>query len=88
MALCFIFRIYSCKIIKKSIIISGIKYNFGNEEMFHDTSAIYKISNERIQDYVTTSDVENINNNISSLEEVMNKLVSLGLSLSDEEDQQ
>lgn len=27
--------------------------------------------NERIQDYVTTSDVENINNNISSLEEVM-----------------
>ena len=32
-------------------VVSGIKYNFGSEEMFHDTSAIYKISNERIQDY-------------------------------------
>lgn len=32
-------------------VVSGMKYNFGNEEMFHDTSAVYKISNERIQDY-------------------------------------
>lgn len=32
-------------------VVSGVKYNFGSEEMFHDTSAIYKMSNERIQDY-------------------------------------
>ena len=32
-------------------VVSGVKYNFGSEEMFHNTSAIYKISNERIQDY-------------------------------------
>lgn len=32
-------------------VVSGIKHNFGNEDMFHSTSAIYKISNERIQDY-------------------------------------
>ena len=32
-------------------VVSGLKYNFGSEEMFHNTSAIYKISNERTQDY-------------------------------------
>ena len=32
-------------------VVSGLKYNFGSEEMFHNTSAVYKISNERIQDY-------------------------------------
>ncbi len=33
-------------------VVSGSAYNFGNhEEMFHNTSAVYKISNERIQDY-------------------------------------
>lgn len=32
-------------------IVSRAEFNFGDKEMFHNTSAIYKISNERIQDY-------------------------------------
>lgn len=31
--------------------VSGAEYNFGNTNMFHNNSAVYKISNERIQDY-------------------------------------
>lgn len=32
-------------------IVSGSDFNFGDKDFFHTTSAIYKISNERIQDY-------------------------------------
>ena len=32
-------------------VVSRVKYNFGDKDPFHNTSAIYKISNERIQDY-------------------------------------
>ena len=32
-------------------IVSGSEYNFGEKTFFHNTSAIYKISNERTQDY-------------------------------------
>ena len=32
-------------------VVSRVKYNFGDKDSFHETSAIYKISNERIQDY-------------------------------------
>lgn len=32
-------------------IVSRAEFNFGDKKMFHNTSAIYKISNERIQDY-------------------------------------
>lgn len=33
-------------------IVSGSHCNFGKETPFHNVSAIYKISNERIQDYI------------------------------------
>lgn len=32
-------------------IVSRSVFNFGSQEMFHNTSAVYKKSNERIQDY-------------------------------------
>ncbi len=32
-------------------IVSRVEFNFGNKSTFHNTSAIYKISNERTQDY-------------------------------------
>ncbi len=32
-------------------IVSRAEFNFGNNETFHNTSAVYKISNERTQDY-------------------------------------
>ncbi len=32
-------------------IVSRAKFNFGSEENFHNTSAIYRISNERIEEY-------------------------------------
>ena len=32
-------------------IVSIAKFNFGSEENFHNTSAIYRISNERIEEY-------------------------------------
>ena len=38
-------------IIKAQRIVAGSEYNFGNNDMFHNNSAVYKISNERIQDY-------------------------------------
>ena len=38
-------------IVKAQRIVSGAEYNFGNTNMFHNSSAVYKISNERIQDY-------------------------------------
>lgn len=38
-------------VIKAQKIVSGSEYNFGSKDMFHNSSAIYKISNERIQDY-------------------------------------
>lgn len=38
-------------IVKAQRIVSGAEYNFGNSDMFHNSSAIYKISSERIQDY-------------------------------------
>lgn len=38
-------------IVKAQRIVSGAEYNFGNSDMFHNSSAVYKISNERIQDY-------------------------------------
>ena len=38
-------------IVKAQRIVSGAEYNFGNTNMFHNNSAVYKISNERIQDY-------------------------------------
>lgn len=38
-------------IVKAQRIVSGAEYIFGNTNMFHNNSAVYKISNERIQDY-------------------------------------
>ena len=32
-------------------IVSRVKYNFGSEDVFNNTSAIYRISNERIEEY-------------------------------------
>ena len=32
-------------------IVSRADFNFGDKELFHTTSAVYKISNERTQDY-------------------------------------
>ena len=39
-------------IIKAQRIVSGVEHNFGNKDIFHSSSAVYKVSNERIQDYV------------------------------------
>lgn len=39
-------------IVKAQRIVSGADYNFGNKDMFHDTSAVYKVSNEKVQNYV------------------------------------
>ena len=38
-------------IVKAQRIVSGAEYNFGNTNMFHNSSVVYKVSNERIQDY-------------------------------------
>ena len=32
-------------------VVSRALFNFGDVDMFHNTSAVYKVSNERIQDY-------------------------------------
>lgn len=38
-------------IVRAQRIVSGALHNFGDKDMFHTNSAVYKISNERIQDY-------------------------------------
>ena len=38
-------------IVSAQRIVSGADFNFGDKPFFHETSAIYKISNERTQDY-------------------------------------
>ena len=38
-------------IVRAQRIVSGTEYNFGEKTFFHNTSAIYKISNERTQEY-------------------------------------
>lgn len=38
-------------IVKAQRIVSGAEHNFGDKDIFHNASAVYRVSNERIQDY-------------------------------------